>query len=834
MTHKPVKNAIIMNKYIRTFTLALLILSSANLHLYAQTRIGFERYFERTDFLMSSPGAMTFGLYGYDNPALLQYLHQPDMAFYWTSDSFAADIARWGFITGSPGFSFSFFNNDFDQFRFRDYRVAFGGGTDAAAGGFAINWYRGNTEPQDLRANLTLGTLLRPASFISFGLTGTATFNYEYYEAVADMAVRPFGTPLLTLFGDYAAGESADNVLDGRWSAGAAIEALPGVRFTGRYIDDWGFTAGVQFSLGRTGVSYQAHRDSDGNHRFNTYSIRAGAMDRNVFDSYFRRDKNYVNVGLRGGLPYQTFRFMDQRQTYLAALDQIQKAAADPSVAGIVVNLTHTQIDQSKTWEIRKSLEEAQSRGKKVIIYVERGGMNIFHLASVADYVIMEPYGGLVIPGYVAGTTYISDLLGAIGIGVDEFREMEYKSAFEALSRTGMSDADRVQRQTIIDGFYDLVRDDVTQGRGITAEAFDSLINEGISLSPQDLVDAGIVDTLARYTEVSSIIEKLEGDKKNRIATDELYAYNKPRDDQWGPVNKIAVFYAEGPTMNETGIRARHLSVAIREARNDKSVKAVVMRADSPGGDALASDLVAEELRKTSEVKPVIVSMGRVAASGGYWISMYADTIVASPNTITGSIGVISGWLWDDGMSHHLRLHTDHVQRGASADLSFGPTLPLIGLSLPNRPLTSKEREGLTTRMNTLYDQFIDNVADGREAEFDEIKQIAAGRVWTGTDAKERGLVDEIGSLYTAIEIAKKKAGLRPGDKIEIVEGPDPQPFSLSLLLGQISGSGAPKVEPVDPVREYLELMIENNANPLVIMPFEYFHWMYYLQRQEK
>ena len=823
-----------MNKLLRTTILAVLLVTAASIHLSAQTRIGFERYYERTDFLMASPGAMTFGLYGYDNPALLQYLHDSDMAFYWTSDNFAGDIGRWGFISSSPGFSFSFFNNDFDNLRFRDYRIALGGGTDAASAGFAVNWYRGTTAAQDLRANFTLGTLFRPASFFSLGITGTATFNYEYYETVIDMAVRPLGTPLLTVFGDYAVGEGADDFFDGRWSAGAAVEALPGVRFTGRYIDDTGFTAGVQFSLGRSGVSYQAHRDTDGNHRFNTYSIRAGALDRNIFDSYMRRDKNYVNVGLRGRLPYQTFRFMDSRQTYLATLDQIHQASLDPAVAGIVVNTIGMGIDQAKTWELREALKQAQANGKKVIIYVERGGMNIFHLASVADYVIMDPYGGLSIPGYATGTTYLADMLAAVGIGVDEFREMEYKSAFEALSRTEMSDADREQRQVIIDGFYELVKADVTEGRRIDGEKFDSLIWRGIALTPKALVDAGIVDTLARPADINGIIEKLEGEKKNRVSPDDLYVYNKPRDDQWGPTSKIAVLYAEGPTMNETGIRARTLSRAIREAREDRSVKAVVMRADSPGGDPLASDLVAEELRKTAEVKPVIVSMGRVAASGGYWISMYADTIVAAPNTVTGSIGVISGWLWDDGMSRHLRLHTDHVQRGESADLSFGPTLPLLGLSLPNRPLSERERDDLTTRVNELYDQFIENVAEGRDAEFDQIKEVAAGRVWTGSDAKERMLVDEIGSLYTAIEIAKEKAGIRPGDKFEIVEGPEPQPFSLSLLFGQIFGSEAPKVERKDPAREYLELMIDNNANPLVIMPFEYFQWMYYLENNGK
>ncbi len=826
-----------MKQLLFFFILLMVLLTSVSGLLTAQSlsgnplAIGFDRYYERTDFLLASPGALKFGLYGYDNPALLHYLHQPDFAFHWTSDSVYEDLHRWGAFFSIPGSSFSFVRNEHAGQAYRDYRIALGGGTDATAAGIALNWYRGNTDLFDLKSNITLGTMMRPAQQLSIGITGTSTFNIEYYEAVAEVAVRPLGTTIFTLFGDYAVDERSDGVLDGKWSTGAVMEALPGLRLTGRYIYDTGFTAGIQFSFGRGGVSYQSHMNRDGNHRYNSWSARVGALDRNVFDRFFQKDRNYVTVDIRGSMPYQRFLYFDQRPTYLSILDQLHEASLDPSVAGVLINTTRMQVDYAKTWEIREALMKIRAAGKNVVIYIERGGMNVLHLASVADYVVMDPQGGLVLPGYASGVTYLADLLAAVGIGVDEFREMEYKSAFEILSRTGMSDADRVQRQALIDGMYDLVKSDVSDGRGLTGEEFDALIDRGISLSSRDLIDAGIVDTLARFADIDEIIEKFEGSGKNRISPGDLYAYNKPGDDQWGPKHKIAVLYAEGPTMNETGIRARKLSAAIREARNDRSVKAVVLRADSPGGDALASDLVAEELRKTAEVKPVIASMGSVAASGGYWISMYADTIVAAPNTVTGSIGVIGGWLWNDGISDHLRLHTDHVSRGASADLMIGPTLPLIGLSLPNRAMTEQERNGVMDRINGLYDEFIEKVASGRDRADDEIRDVAAGRVWSGTAALEKGLVDELGNLYDAIEIAKQKAGLMPGDKYTIVEGPDPQSFSLPLMMGRLFASDAPQITNNDPVKEYLELMIENNAVPLIIMPFEYFSWMYYLDR---
>ncbi len=518
--------------------------------------------------------------------------------------------------------------------------------------------------------------------------------------------------------------------------------------------------------------------------------------------------------------------------TYLPILQYIHDAAKDPAVSGITINVTDMALDQAKTWEVRKALDDFRENDKKVIMYVESGGMNTLHLISVADYVIMDPLGQLVIPGYVTGSTYLAELLESVGIGVDEFREMDYKSAFEMLSRTEMSDADREQRREIIDGFYNLVKDDVTRSRGLDGEDFDALIDRGISLSPRDLVDAGLVDTLARPDDIHEIIEKLEGETKKRVHPGLLYTYQKPGDDRWGPAAKIAVLYAEGPTMNTTGIRARKLSQEIKKMREDQSVEAVVLRSDSPGGAALASDLVAEELRKTAEKKPVIVSMGSVAASGGYWISMYADSIVAAPNTITGSIGVAGGWFWDDGMSEHLRLNTDYVSRGESADLSFGPTLPLLGISLPNRALKDEERAGLINWMNELYDDFVEKVAMGRNMEKEEVQEVASGRIWSGSDAVNLGLVDELGSLYTAIEVAREKAGLDETDKIEIVEGPERELFSLSMFLGGLFQGDAPKTTQKDPVVTYLETMIEHNATPLVIVPFEYFSWMQYLKNQ--
>lgn len=805
-------------------TILILILMAVSA-VPAIAQLGFNSYHDRTNFLMSSPGSMKFGLYGYDNPAVVSMMKQPDVMFQWSDDGGFTDLNHWGVFAGGPNSGFGAVTHKFGDLRQTDYRISAAFGDDEGSMGIAYGWYGGDIE---LDRNLTLGSLLRPNRYLSVGLFGTRSLERADYEGVLDIGLRPFGSEHLTLFGDFAV-NSEDGFGDAIWSAGAAIEALPGVRITSRYIDEVGITAGLQFNFSRTGVRGQTHLDTDGNHVFNTYGVRAGAYDRNIADRYVREKDQYVNVSLRGLRTYQSRKYFDDSVTLRETLEMIRESRRDPTVAGVVVNATTMNLNQGMAWEVREELGRLRNEDKKVVLYLERGGMNTLHLIAEADHVVMDPEGALTLPGYVMGGTYLADMFKSLGIGVDEFREMEYKSAFEALSRTGMSDADREQRQALIDDFYEITRDGILETRGLSEAKYDSLIDFGAGLLAEELVEAGLVDTLVRYTDIGNIIESLEGEKKKRIGPDNLLVYQQPGDDYWGKKPQIGLLYAIGPTQTEIGIRARKLAEEIRKMRNDDNIKAVVMRADSPGGDALASDLVAEELRKTKEEKPVIVTMGNVAASGGYWISMYADTIMALPGTITGSIGVIGGWLYDDGFSDILNLHTDHVKRGESADIMFGPSLPLIGLTLPGRSLSEDEREQFITRLNTLYDRFIEKVAEGRESTYDEIKEVAAGRVWTGKQARDIDLVDELGGMYTAIELALEAAGLDKDEEFEIVEGPEPPLFQLPGLLSML-GIGD-EIEEKDPMVEYLKMMIDHSGEPMVVLPFEYFHLYYRLMK---
>ena len=278
-----------------------------------------------------------------------------------------------------------------------------------------------------------------------------------------------------------------------------------------------------------------------------------------------------------------------------------------------------------------------------------------------------------------------------------------------------------------------------------------------------------------------------------------------------------------------SGITARKLKGVIESARNDESIKAIVFRVDSPGGDILASDIVAEELKKAAEDKPVIVSQGWVAGSGGYWISMYGDKIVASPWTITGSIGVIGLWIYNDGLGDKIGMSYDNVQVGEHADLGYGFRLPLIGVMIPERQLDTEERAYIEQMIRNWYQDFVSKVAEGRNMSEEAVHEIAQGRVWTGVTGKEIGLVDELGGLEKAIEMAREAAGIKPGAEVEIVELPEKGLLSPRLFQAKIFGTqeyplGIPAdIDMDDPCFMYMRMFLQHNGQPLLMMPPEYY-----------
>lgn len=803
--------------------LSITVLSAICSAVQAQG-IGFQRYYEKNEFLLASPGALKFGHYGYDNPAGLHHLKQGDVLFSWTSDAVLYNDQRWNAALAAPGISFTFGQDHRGTGPVRDYTLAFGGGTDDAAAGIAVGWYGGATSPQDLRTHFTLGTLTRPSRHTSIGLTGTIATDTQYYETTADIAYRPLGTTWLTLFADYATG-NGQRFTQGSWSAGGVSEILPGVRLTGRYFASGALTAGINLSFGHTGVSAQTHRPQQSNETYQSYSLRLGAWDRNLVDEFSKKQDSFLTLHLDREITYQTAGVFDRRHTLLDTLRYIDAARQDDAIGGIFVNTTHLQIPAALAWEIKASLDDFRASGKRVVLYIENGGMTELLLSSAADVVLMDPAGTLTLPGFVSGTTYIADLLEHWGIGVDEFRNLEYKTAFENLSRNAMSEPDRRQRQAIVDGFYTLWQTSMEDGRDLKEEDFHRLIDRGIYLSPQDLVAAGVVNRLIRHADLDEVLEEMTGTSHNLIPPSGLSLFRTPLDNQWGPAHRIAVLYAVGMAATDTGMRTRQLARSLETLRGDDSIKAIVIRVDSPGGGILASDLLAEAVQKTQAKKPVVVSMGSLATSGGYWVSMNAGTLVAAPNTITGSIGVTGVRLWDNGLSQRLNLTSDFVSRGASADTGFGIGLPLLGISLPRRDLTPEERTGIMQRIDGWYDNFVDQAAAARSVTTEQMRTLAAGRIYTGVQAKDAGLIDELGNLSFAINLAREQAGLSSSDKILIVERPERNVSAFEELRYLVlSGSHSSNVFTAAPYpQEYMQYLVEQRGQPMVLLPYEYF-----------
>jgi len=801
-----------MNKSSAIWILLLSLCASS----YGQ--LSFPSYYETTEFAFASPGALKFGLYGYDNPALLTYLHQPDLLFTWSdAEGKWSDFNRWGIFAAVPNFGFAVVKTKTPSASVTDYRLSTGFGERAFSTGLSFGWSGGDRGQFGRSNTLSLGTLVRPSQRISFGLVGTTATSGDASEAVADVAARPLANELVTVFADYAI-RTGQSLQKGNWSAGVAMEPLSGIRIIGRYFDTKAFAVGVDFSLGRTGLSTKATYDRDGHHNYNTYGIRLGAYDRTVL-ARLSENRHYLDMNLNGPIKHQRFILFDNSNTLARILSAIDDARIDPAIAGIAINTSGLNANREMLWEVRDRLRHFKSAGKKVVIFIDTPSMDEYHFASVADRIVLDPTGLIVLEGYVTGRTFLKGTLEKLGIGFDEWRFFAYKSANESFSRETMSEPDREQRQKLVDDFYRLAKAEICQGRNFSSERFDQLVNDDVLFLASDALEKGLVDTLGRWEEVRKTIENLEGETKSLAGAGSIRRYNLPGDNRWGTKPRVAIIYALGVCAMDEGITARKLVKDVEAATDDARVKAIVLRVDSPGGDGMASDYIAEALRKAKKKKPVIVSQGYVAASGGYWLSMYADTIVAAPNTITGSIGVIGGWFYNTELKEKLGFSTDHVKAGKHADLGFGFSLPFLGIRLPDRNLTEDERGKMERGIKIFYKGFVEKVASGRRTEYEAIEAVAQGRVWSGYDGKEKGLIDVLGGLQDAIRIAREKAGIGSEEDVEVVEYPGPGLINPALFMPKLLGMEIPIQR--DKMIEHLIFRMKHNGQPLPVMSLD-------------
>lgn len=481
--------------------------------------------------------------------------------------------------------------------------------------------------------------------------------------------------------------------------------------------------------------------------------------------------------------PFANFSFGSMeggKQTGLNdVIDNIGKAAADENIQGIFLDISSIPSGIASIEEIRNALLDFKKSGKFIYAYSEAFTQPSYYLATVADKIYLHPTGMAELKGLRSEVLFFKGTLDKLGVEPQVFRHGKFKSAVEPFIQDKLSDANREQIRTYIGSIWNHLVAGIAQQRKLTPAQVQDIASRMLVTNAPSAVEHKLVDELKYRDEVLEILQK----KTEATSIDEIefvsigkMADVKDTRDKTGK-DKIAIIFAEGDIVDGEGsdgqVGSVEFSKAIRKARLDDKVKAVVLRINSPGGSALASETIWREVMLTKKTKPVIASMGNVAASGGYYIAAPCDTIVASPNTITGSIGVFGLFFNAKQMVNNIGVTIDTVKTNPYADIMTS-----------SRAVTAQEAEVIQHEIERIYDNFIGRVSEGRHMTKANVDSIAQGRVWSGADAKRIGLVDVFGGLDKAIEIAAKKAGITSYRIQELPFREDP----FQKFMKQLSG----------------------------------------------
>ncbi len=452
------------------------------------------------------------------------------------------------------------------------------------------------------------------------------------------------------------------------------------------------------------------------------------------------------------------------------ATKAIRAAANDDRIKGIF--LTGSMVPEAlgsgyaAVREIRGALLEFKAAKKPIYAYLSYATTRDYLLASIADDIAIDPYGVVIMPGLASEPVFYANAFKRFGIGVQITRVGKYKGAVEPFIRDDLSPENREQLQTLLDDVWQAILTDVAESRNVTVEDLQAVVDSEGLIRADAAEKSGLVDRVVYRDEILDELKSKTGVKSATTPFKQIalvdYAAIMPHQGGFGS-DRIAVVYAEGDIVDGEGawtqVGGDRFSRELRRLRQDDRVKAIVLRVNSPGGSASASEVIQREMRLAAAKKPVVVSMGSYAASGGYWISTFAERIFAEPTTITGSIGVY-GVLFDvQKLTSDLGITFDRVKTGRFAD----------ALTI-SRPKTDAELVVIQRSVDWIYDQFVGKVSESRKLEREFVEEIAQGRVWSGIEALELGLVDELGGLNEAISYVSKQAGL--GDNYRIVEFP--------------------------------------------------------------
>jgi protease-4 len=520
--------------------------------------------------------------------------------------------------------------------------------------------------------------------------------------------------------------------------------------------------------------------------------------------------------------------FRRDANTVRGFVDALRKARRDPRVRTVLLMPSSLDLPYwAKVQELRDAVMEFRRSGKTVIAFLEYGGDREYYLASAADRVYLLPTSPLDLTGVASYEIFLRGTFDKLGAYPDYLHIGDYKTAPNQLTEKGLTPAHREMAESLNRDMYEQLINGIAQGRKKTDEEVRALLDEGPFVA-EDALKAGLVDDLAYEDQLDDRVPELSDDSARRIEGAE-YQRISPESIGVRPRSRIALLYAVGTIVSgRSGFDATSGSVVgsdtmveqIRKIRDDDSIKAIVLRIDSPGGSSVASDVIWRELTITREQqpsRPLVTSMSDLAASGGYYIAIPADVIVAQPATLTGSIGIYSGKIAIGGVLNKIGVTGESISSGANADIYS-----------PFAPFTPGQRAKIQTFMEGFYDNFVTKVAQSRKASPEEIREVAQGRVWTGRQALEHGLVDSLGGLDTAVAIAKERANIPADEDVQLVIYPERRGLfdalseqfggsSSASLWGMLAGSERRAVAALTaPARLF------RRGEPLALMPFTF------------
>lgn len=495
--------------------------------------------------------------------------------------------------------------------------------------------------------------------------------------------------------------------------------------------------------------------------------------------------------------------------TLRTVLDTLEKARKDKRIVAVYLDGSKTSTGSgtglATLKEVREALERFRKSGKKIIAYDVDLGEKEYYLSSVADTVILNPMGAMEINGFSSQPLFYTGALQKYGVGVQVIRVGKYKSAVEPFVLKKLSLENRQQTQSLLNDLWSEFLTTVSKSRKTTPQQLQAIADTQGELMATQARQRGLVDQVAYLDQVVADLKKLTGsdedDKSFKQINLATYSKVESNDSKKSSDNKVALVYADGEIVDGQGgaqqVGGDSFARQLRQLRLDEDVKAVVLRINSPGGSATASEVIQREVRLIRQKKPVIVSMGDYAASGGYWIATGANHIFAEPSTITGSIGVFGLQFNVQKLANDNGITWDVVKTGRYADSST-----------VSRPKTPQELAIAQRSVNQIYYQFLNKVAESRKLPAQRVAQIAQGRVWSGQDAKQLGLVDDLGGIEDAINYAAKQAKL--GNNWELQEYPEVRSLEERILKTFTDEASTQKAEQANPLTaEFMKLQAD-------------------------